>query len=206
MKYLKILISGFLAGAIVGLAGLAFLMAGKGPLGAAIFPFGLYFICLLQATLYTGKIGRVMDRQYNIWQWLLMLLGNLLGAGLFGLLCHWLVPGLTIERALNYTFGEIAGLLAQAIMCGALVHLAITLYQKGTDGFTKFLGIFSPIFIFVLCGYRHCIADTFYFGYLLKFDLTTFISLLIVIIGNSAGAIGFEYLTRMLAPKDQTIS
>lgn len=206
-KSIKILLASILAGVLIGFGGLAYLLSstdfgnlGK-LIGALLFPAGLYLICETKALLYTGKIGFIANRQYNVAQYLIILAGNLLGAGIFGLLTH-----LMFHESYNFDFiltGRVlldwldaTNTLLKSFFCGILVYLAVYLYQTESGSINRFLVILIPIALFVLLGFRHCIADIFYYAVNLHFSWQAIVSLAIVICGNSLGAIGTHHLLK----------
>lgn len=195
-KLSSLIISGFLAGVIIGLAGYCFLLLStiSKVLGALVFPIGLWLICKLNLDLYTGKIGYF--KETYIWTLIIMLVSNLLGAFLFGLLIHWLNPSigetaLNLLNSKNLTDWEyIIRCFVNGFFCGALVYLAVYSYKTGTSEAGKFLGVYLPIFVFVLCGFEHCVADMFYVGAALTYNpLCAFSVIILPIISNSLGAI-----------------
>lgn len=211
-KCLKPLFSGMLAGLFVGLAGLAYLLClfyfGTTVglvIGALIFPVGLWLICETKALLYTGKIGFISERSYTIPQYLLMLAGNSIAACLFGLLSFGLMfhNAEFITWVTNFASGRIisdftsvVSLFAKAVFCGILVYIAVFQYQRSESVLGKFIGVLIPIFLFVFLGYRHCIADIFYFCIGQEASWCAPITILLTILGNSLGSIGFHFLMK----------
>lgn len=199
LKYPKLILSSFLAGCLIGLGGFAYLLAGP-LLGAFLFPIGLYLICRLQVHLYTGKIGFVLtDKTYNWFDLAIICLSNLIGAALIGLFYHYtdnIVPPpkdlIDLSRA-----SSIILIFVKAILCGALVHIAVDLYKKSAGEFEKFLSVLLPIALFVICGFRHCIADAFYYLARFEFSWRVPVTLLLVILGNSLGALGIAAFNRI---------
>lgn len=195
MKCLRILLASIAAGLFIGLGGAACLYCNQiSPvLGALVFPIGLYLICETRALLFTGKIGFIQDKPYTLFQYFIMLLGNMLGAAIFGYLIRYLLSiPIDISVKLFTNFLGLCSIFLEATLCGILVYIAVYLYQKGESPGTKFLGVFFPIFLFVLLGFRHCIADVFYYSVSLCFDWRALVALLLTILGNSIGAIGIH--------------
>ena len=192
---LFIMFFGMIAGAIIGLGGWMYLAAGNKVVGALLFPFGLYLICRLDINLYTGKIGFVSKDGPTIPYLAVTLAGNIIGAILLGLCCHWLYgPNMEPTTRGIYELGLVGftgylGLFVKAFLCGCLVYLAVLLYKKQTSDIGKFMVVLIPIFIFVLCGFRHCIADMFYMFATFELTWQAFVAFLITVVGNSAGSI-----------------
>lgn len=217
MRYIKVLISGLLAGALIGLGGLGYIISrsyipDSGLLiGSLIFPFGLYLICLLGRHLYTGRIGIAFNDKEkikdNVIDLLLMLLGNLLGALLLGLIARLLFANdtnvINLIESISDTKSNINPLLTllKSFLCGMLVYLAVSLYKKANSEFGKFIGVLIPIFLFVYLGLDHCIANMFYFAFGYKFIPFQIVNLLVAILGNSIGALVLNYLSKLLEIK-----
>lgn len=212
IAYFKFLISGFFAGILIGIGGLIYILCMNYPfgnlIGAFLFSFSLYLICRLNLFLYTGKIGFITSRQFTITQLCIILIGNLLGASLIGILSYWLFLGdacylsnityLLSTKLLN-TFIDGFILFIRALFCGILVHMAVFLFTKSSDGVDKFLSILIPIFIFVFCGFRHCIADMYYFMAGCDFTWSAIFGLILTILGNSIGAFIINLVLNRLA-------
>lgn len=216
MKKIKYLVSGFLSGFIIGLGGLCYTLANAystlgSIIGALIFPFGLFLICVLQIDLYTGKIGFVFsDKSITPLRLVLMLIGNLLGASLIGILCYLIFkdnqtifPVITqiASKKLDLFNINLLYFSIKSILCGMMVFLAVHLYKKSSSDFMKFISVLIPIFIFVLCGFEHCIADMFYFTFALKFNLEMLVAIVISIIGNSLGALILYFILNFIEEK-----
>ena len=77
----------------------------------------------------------------------------------------------------------------KSILCGALVYIAIFLFNRLNTNFGKVIGIIVPISFFVYAGFQHCIANMFYIAAGGVWNLNAFIGLLICILGNSIGAL-----------------
>ncbi len=173
-------------------------------IGAVLFSMALLAICMRGYALYTGKIGLVPQKhsKEDISVLLLALLGNLIGTVAFGYLIGFIFPHLKDSAAL--LCGEAGGKLAQgygfgllrAILCGILVYLAIDLYTNNKTP----LGILMCIPAFILSGYEHSIADMFYFATSGIVSAKAFGYLVMIILGNSIGALIIPLL-RMIKPK-----
>lgn len=73
-------------------------------------------------------------------------------------------------------------MLFNGIICGMLIHLAVKIKNEFTTIFA--------VMIFILIGAEHCIADAPYL--VAAFNWMNALKLLMVIIGNSIGAIFIE--------------
>ncbi len=176
-------------------------------IGAFLFSMALLAICMRGYALYTGKIGLVPQKhsKKDISILLLSLLGNLIGTVAFGYLIGFIFPHLKESAAVLCGTGA-GGKLAQgygfallrAILCGILVYLAIDLFTNNKTP----LGILMCIPAFILSGYEHSIADMFYFAASGIASWEAFGYLMMIILGNSIGALIIPLL-RMIKPKEE---
>lgn len=150
-----------LAGAMIGLAGFAYLAVG-GVMGSILFSFGLISVYCYGLFLFTGLAGRTpidTDGLNGLFQ---VLIGNIFGAILIALLAR-LSPLPLQEEAQKVFLSHIslgwwkAGLLS--IVCGWIVEEAVISAKAGI-----IIPTFLGVSIFVLCGFPHCIADAFYYA------------------------------------------
>ncbi|MGM9786891.1 MAG: formate/nitrite transporter family protein [Candidatus Cryptobacteroides sp.] len=156
----SLLKEGFLAGAMIGIAGFAYLAVG-GFYGALLFSFGLVSIYLYKLKLFTGTAGNVSLNPEGFLFLLCVLLLNFAGAGVISLFAR--VSPLEIqEKAVAVVNQRLmtgwwkCGMLA--ILCGLIVDEAVHAWKSQQNILPTILGVC----VFVLCGFCHCIADAFY--------------------------------------------
>ena len=195
-----------LAGLLIGIGGFANLQIG-GKIGALCFSIGLISIVMYDANLFTGKIGymftvyRKLSISYRIKIYLKMLLGNLIGAALFGLFTSFIVKDKASLLVINKLKASIIpDMFIRSIICGMLVYLGISLYNISINKQNFSLGIvllaFS-VFIFVLAQGEHCIANIYYItASRLYTSGFAFVMLFTNILGNSIGAVLMAVLHR----------
>lgn len=178
----KKLSSPVLAGFLIGIGCNVYQSCENKYVGALLFALGLYFICFLGSSLYTGKIGFYDDKDWNLSSLAFIWLGNFLGAFLCAMITFYSFkrPTLTGYWDINQLH-----LFLKAFMTGVLMYLAVYHYRTATQH--KELGIFLCIPCFLLCGFRHCVADMFYFWF--SDSWGNIIPLLVATAGNTAGAI-----------------
>ena len=94
------------------------------------------------------------------------------------------------------------------MLCNFLVCIAVWMSQVGESAAEKFIGLYGPIFVFVLCGFEHSIANMFYLpaGILLSGGAeVTWLDFLRnlgpVTLGNMAGGCGLGVILYMLYGK-----
>lgn len=204
MKHLKTLLLGIYAGLAIGLGSFGYLLtrfffpSTRGAILASfVFSVGLIIVCLCRFFLYTGKIGFFLDKREKIKENTInlpiMLVGNAIGAFGLGIVCYFIfynvagIKDLVTLVSINKTSSS--SMLSEGILCGALVFFAVYLFINVENFFMKMIGIILPITLFVYCGFQHCIANMFYFGMAFNWNIDMLWNLLIVIFGNSVGAL-----------------
>lgn len=174
-----------LAGLLISLAGIVYLNCANNIIGSLLFSLGLVSVILLEANLFTGKIGYVNSKQ-SILDSLLILIFNLVTAAIVGLIYRCISNAATqIVDLKLLIFSEtwwLTGL--KAIGCGAAIYLSVEGYKKSKSLVPVVLGVMT----FILAGWNHCIADCFY----MAAGSTSVLAipyLLVVIVGNSFGSL-----------------
>lgn len=207
MKKIELIFKSTLAGVLIGLA--ACIFAGCSSLvaapwgkviGAGLFSIGLSLVIFFQTYLYTGKIGKLGETE-KISNLLIGLVFNLLGAGLIGIMFGLVNPDLK-EAAVNIInsrpdINKWYLSLVYGIGCGICVYGAVEGYKL-----TKhILIIILPVMAFILAGFPHCIAEFSYLSIALFNEPIYLVNILLVIIGNSIGAILINMLRRVYTKK-----
>lgn len=183
----KTILLGFLAGVFIGFAGIASTTASStiaSPsaaklLGAVVFPAGMAMVLIAGSELFTGNnliIIAVLERKITLAKmlknWFFVYLGNFLGAAFVAVLVVYghtpdLFGGNLAQSIVNagkartdLAFSES---LLRGILCNVLVCIAVWMSFAAKEVSGKLLTSFWPVFVFVLCGFEHSIADM-YFG------------------------------------------
>lgn len=189
-KQLKQLVSkSTLAGLLISLGATAFLTVDNKIVGALLFSIGLTAVILLEANLYTGKIGYVNSKAKLI-SAALILIQNLLVALVCGLIFYSTKNNGCENLWLNKLTKSWYEFLFDSIGCGICIYLSVELYKKTGSIFVIVLGVL----VFILSGFEHCIADIFYLSASMSFDLKSILYILIAIIGNSIGSLLIRFL------------
>lgn len=87
MKWKQLISKSILAGLLISLGATAFLTANNKIVGALLFSIGLTAVILLEANLYTGKIGYV-NNKVKLFDAVIILFINLLVASICGLIFY----------------------------------------------------------------------------------------------------------------------
>lgn len=188
------LIKAIYAGIMIGIGGIVYLMSKNSIIGATLFGIGLFTICVYKMNLYTGMVGYILENKINyVFKLLITLIGNFIGTFLTAILIINTRLSDIIIKAKNISLIKINDsylcILILSFFCGILMYLAVNNYKKSEDVIKKYLSIFLSVIVFILCGFEHCIANMFYFSVAEVWSLKSFFSIIIMIIGNSLGAI-----------------
>lgn len=194
----KLFVLAILAGAFIALgavfattttAGSAELAFGVTRLLAGLtFSLGLILVVVAGAELFTGNnlvvmawAGRRVTTGRLLWTWLIVYLGNFVGALATAVLVylsgqHELGGGAVGEQALAIATAKTDLEFGRAILlgalCNALVCLAVWLTYSARSTADKILAIVPPIAAFVAAGFEHSVANMYFIpaGLLLKED------------------------------------
>ena len=193
---------GVLAGLCITLGGCVLLGCDSRYVGAMLFSVALLTICMFGFSLYTGKVGYIVDNhgKKDILLLLFCLLGNAIGCFGFGLLARVALPAFADKAALmvlSKLEQPFHVALIRAFFCGVLMYIAVRMYrEKGSV-----LGIFVCVPAFILSGFEHSIANMFYFAISLRVDLESVLYLLIIVLGNSLGGWCIPLLEKLTKEK-----
>ena len=193
MDWIRLLIKSILAGIMISVGCVVNLSCDNKYIGAILFCIGLITILLFNFNLYTGKVCYIPNNKPSyILQVLLILFGNILGCIIMGVLFP-ITPISICTTKLSY---DLQTVLIKSIMCGLLIYIAVDSYKK----YKTLLPTLFCIPIFILSGYIHVIADTFYFVSAQAFNTNTIIYILVAAIGNAFGGmiIPFLYNTKLI--------
>ena len=191
-----------LAGMLIAVAGAVFLSCQvmipdksiAKVVGAFLFSIGLIGVLVLDADLFTGKIGYV-DTWSKLGLASTALVFNLIIAFLIGLLYKCFnFSSMSVNSVFPFDSRlakEWYQLLFDGFICGILIYLAVELYKKTKS----FIPVIMCVMAFILSGAEHSIADAFYLG-ASQLSLVAFGKLGLVIIGNAAGSLITHWLQR----------
>lgn len=211
MKYLRILLSSFLAGCCIVFGATCFLIcACQGSfalkiVGSFMFGIGLFTIIHFKLWLYTGKVGYVLDNKVSyLLELLVCLAGNIIGVVTLSSilkstyivndavkeLCTTLVQKKQSESWIE--------LLVLSAMCGVMIYLAVEGHKKVEYPIGKVLFAFVPISLFILCGFEHVVANACYYTYAGEFSFKIILWFILMAIGNGLGSIAFDGLIKLI--------
>lgn len=185
---------------IGGTAYLSCIQQNLKPLGAFLFAAGLYTICMYGFNLYTGKVGYIANNFKDVKYIrlvLVILIFNLLTTYILGLIASYAFPKIVepAKNIYNQKFETpLLRLFISGIFCGLLMFLSVDTWKKGSK-----IGVFVYIPVFILCGFDHSIANSFYNGVangLNAFTVQNLFVTLTVILGNAVGGMIVPLLSK----------
>ena len=191
---MQLIFSAILAGLCIGIGAAAYCSCSNALVGALLFAAGLSAICAQGFALYTGKIGYARTKK-DYQNAAIMFLGNCIGVATIAYIARLAAPSIQIQALSMIEAKNNATIIQKfcsGILCGMCVYLAV----DGYKAMNKFLFILLFIPLFIVCAWDHCIANIAYAvfaGKLMRLDL--FIA---VVLGNSAGALGLNWLSRSM--------
>ena len=158
--------SSFLAGSFIGMAGLGYVRTGGDWLGIILFSLGLVGCVWYNLYLYTGFIGFAKWREFDFTH--IILLGNILGTLAVAAIARECFGGLGLEEN---TAAIIQARLSKSwiqalllgIPCGLLMTFAVTPLKPWVTEGRTWIPLFFAVPMFLVCGFLHSIADSFYF-------------------------------------------
>lgn len=179
MKAINLFISSILAGICIGLGGYVNLVMG-GIIGAVMFSFGLLSVVHYKYALYTGKAG-FFTNKVEFAELFLIIIGNFIGCWLVSLIFVQCSSNLANAQAIVDTISGKSPLevFLLAIPCGFIMSTAVAFARKG-----QYLPLLFGVPLFIVCGFRHSIADIFYYCATYNFKLEPW---LCAVLGNFIG-------------------
>ena len=181
------------AGVLISMGCIVFLKLG-GVAGAVMFSAGLWFVVNFDAELFTGRVTR---SDYSVLQKMIMLLMNLIGAGIIGFVSSYALPELREPAVKMMDALEASGplpILWKGCLCGVCMYLATT---KVNDS-SRLPFVVYGVALFILSGYSHSIALAGYAGAARKIAWWI---IPIAAVGNALGSYGIKWLLTKLPEK-----
>ena len=179
MKAINTLVSSILAGICIGLGGYVNLVMG-GIIGAVMFSFGLLSVVHYKYALYTGKAGFFTNKVEFV-ELFLIIIGNFIGCWLVSLIFVQCSSNLANAQAVVDTIlsKSLLEVFILAIPCGFIMSTAVAFARKG-----QYLPLLFGVPLFIVCGFRHSIADIFYYCAASDFKMEPW---LCAVLGNFVG-------------------
>lgn len=205
-QLLKTLLNSFIAGLILGLAGLGFVVTGSTVIGTLFLGLG-FLICLLYGyDVFMLKAPYMLENKgMAAVETLISIVGNVVGTIIIALIARFtgiydtyaLTVGEIIKQTNNYNYLEN---LLYAVFAGIIVYFGVNTYKKAEQPIARFL-------VLLLCGVlafyvgNSMFSYSTFFLYAGKVDGVTFATLTsklsTILIGNAFGAIAVPLLIKV---------
>lgn len=170
-----------LAGLLISLAGIVYLKCPDKTVGAFLFSFGLLGVFLLEANLYTGKVGYINSKR-SVFDLLIILLVNLVVAFGIGAIYRFAIG--TSSAFDSRMTKDWLQLFVDSVGCGILIYLAVEFWKSTKN----VIPVIICVMAFILGGMEHSIADMFYLG-ASTLTLEGFLRIGVIVIGNGVGSL-----------------
>lgn len=182
---LTFVIKSLLAGFMIGLGCLVYVVCPNRYAGAFLFSLGLLTVILKEFNLYTGKVGYISRSSAPFL--LPMFLLNALGIALVGYAASLTrLPLEGVQPLVSTKMHDgFVSLFLLSIGCGVMMHLAVDNFRKNRHP----LLVIMPIMFFILCGFEHCVANVGYWA-MARFPVSDGMAarLAVMVLGNAAGS------------------
>ena len=185
LPYLKMFILGIYAGLYIASGGVcasvcSYRLSGGDArfYSGLVFPIGLMLCLCAGAELFTGNCLLVIPlfcKKIFITEmlisWGIVYVGNFIGGLLmavlivYGHVTNLFDSGLAqtfVNTGIAKTTLSFGDAFVKGILCNFFVCLAVWLSFAAKDLFSKIAGLWTPILLFIACGYEHCVANMFY--------------------------------------------
>ncbi len=185
---LKTLFNGIMAGIFVALAAVGanaaiYSIESPGPakaLSGAVFATALILVVFFSAELFTGNMLMVLPltgRKTTVTKlaknWFFVYIGNLLGSVLVAFLivksgqmdfggAGFSLGSFTLKTAIDKVSLDFWPAFIRGILCNVMVCLGVWMAAASRSAAGKLIGIFFPIWAFVIAGYEHSVANMYY--------------------------------------------
>lgn len=197
----KFLCGSVMAGCAIGIAATIYLKV-TGVLGAAMFAFGLIVVVAMKLPLFTGQAQHVWSRRGQEYSLLgLMLLLNLAGCAIISSLTNNPEIQAASEGIISMRLAKgpwMCGVLA--IPCGFIMTAAV----RGAGMKNNWLPLLFGVPAFIICGFPHCVADSFYYAscsheFIAEHGWSLLVAYLPTVVGNYLGCNAYRLVVGMPA-------
>lgn len=147
-------------------------------LSGLVFPIGLMLVLCAGAELFTGNcllVIPLLEKKITIGQmllsWLIVYIGNFFGSIFTAVLVvYGHIPDLykkalanvlvnTASSKCQLSFGDA---FVKGVWCNFFVCLAVWVAFGAKELSSKIIGLWTPILLFIVCGYEHSVANMYF--------------------------------------------
>ena len=150
-KYLKQLINGVIAGLLIGVSCVCYLVLSGMNLqvvGSLVFTIGFLFIALYGYEYFSAKIGLAVENKWGyLFDCFLALLGNFIGTWIIALITKMtslpaLELGLASVMAVWCGVWLVFDLFGKSILSGLIIYFVFNTYKKAEQPIARFSSLF----------------------------------------------------------------
>ena len=158
---MKKLLNSVYAGFCAGLGTYVCMISSNEILGVFLFCVGIYSIAVFRLDLFTAETASIDSWKHPL-RLVRILIGNILGAGLFGAFASFNPSAPPIAKALIETkvSTPLQETAVSGILCGILIALALKGYEEAEEN-GKFLIVVLGATALVVSGGEHVFSDAF---------------------------------------------
>ena len=188
------LIKSILAGISIAIGAVIYLLCSNKIVGAFLFSVGILMVMEFKLLLYTGYVPTQRESQ-NFKEYLinstLVFFGNLIGGALTAaLLALTRLKDQLYTATINICEVKLNDNLLSIFILSIFCAIIIAGIVKATNLKHKVLYVGMMIATFILCGYEHVVANSFYFSFSLKlFTFEGLLFMLVCLLGNFVGGL-----------------
>ena len=161
MEKINLFTSSVLAGICISIGCIVNVMSGGGIAGAVLFTFGLITVVHYKYALYTGTAGFMKSFTDLSNLFTIILTGNVIGCLLSSLAFQFAFPSSLsmVDAIVEKRFDLLPSqAFIRAMFCGFLMTTAVKFARE-----ERWLPLLFAVPVFILSGFYHSIADSFYF-------------------------------------------
>ena len=188
------LLYAILAGISIAIGAVIYLLCSNKIVGAFLFSVGILMVMEFKLLLYTGYVPTQRESQ-NFKEYLinstLVFFGNLIGGALTAaLLALTRLKDQLYTATINICEVKLNDNLLSIFILSIFCAIIIAGIVKATNLKHKVLYVAMMIATFILCGYEHVVANSFYFSFSLKlFTFEGLLFMLVCLLGNFVGGL-----------------
>lgn len=211
-KYLKVLLSSFIAGLLIGIAvTISFIIQSTTLVNANIIGplfgvLGVLLICLYGYNLYTFKVGYVFENKVDyLIEIILSLVGNIIGVFLMSLMLRatsLMSDGSKFLNVVNSYMSsrveeDFFSMIILSFIGGIVAYFGYNTYKKAEQPIAKFLTLILCVGAIYICGLKEGITDMFIYSVYKLFDGALALKIFYIILGNTFGALLIPLLNKL---------
>lgn len=188
------LVKSILAGISISIGAVIYLLCTNKIVGALLFSVGILMVMEFKLLLYTGYVPTQRENQSTkeyIINSTFVFIGNLVGGAITAALLAltrlqgdlWKATNAVCNVKLN---DNLLSIFILSIFCGIIIAGIV----RATNLKHRVLYVAMMIATFILCGYEHVVANSFYFSFSLKlFTFKGLLFMLVCFLGNFVGGL-----------------